>query len=212
MMRPTPAPDETPVSRPFVLPEFPWPPPKASTSYVLPVDLLKAYHRIGDVEHAIETALENNGYVERAFFRTPDGVAMVTRLERIETDGSPAKDPRWAISPSSSELQVSLVTFLRGLFFVPPGHYRLIVFIAQNTPFSVSDKQLSKDEARNLMSKGANALPADVAQQPFAGHCTVLIYEFSSDGSAVRLVGNSRLTGKEHLQKAGVLSALGATK
>jgi hypothetical protein len=193
----------------FKLPEFPWPPPKASTSYVLPDDLLKNDHRIGDAEHAIEAALERTGYVERAFFRTPDGIAMVTRLERIQADGTPIGDPRWAISPSTYELQVGLMTFLRGLFFVPPGHYRLIVFIIQNSPFNQSEDKLSKDEARKMMSKGANVLPADIAQQPFTGHCTVLIYEFDNDGKAVHLV-ESRLTGKQHLEKAGLLTALGA--
>ncbi len=60
-----------------------------------------------------------------------------------------------------------------------------------------------------MMSKGANFLPQDIAQQSFdGGHCTVLIYEFASDSSSVRLV-DSPLTGKEHLQKSGVLAALG---
>ncbi len=122
------------------LPDFPWPPPRASTSYVLPDDLLKAYHRIGDVEHAIEQALEQTGYVERAFFHTPSGIAMVTRLERIQPDGTSMTNDRWPISPSRYELQVGLMTFLRGLFFVPPGHYRLIVFIMQDKPFNQSTR------------------------------------------------------------------------
>jgi hypothetical protein len=170
--------------------------------------LLNGYRRIGDVERAIEQALERTGYVERAFFRTPSGIAMVTRLERIQPDGTSMINDRWPVSPTRYELQFGLTTFLRGLFFVPPGHYRLIVFIVQDKPFNQSDKVLTRDEARGLMSKGANVLPQEVAQQSFdGGHCTVLIYEFASDSSSVRLV-DSRLTGREHLERSGVLAAI----
>ena len=51
--------------------------------------------------------------------------------------------------------------------------------------------------------------PAEVANRPFGqGECSVLIYEFASDGTAVRRI-DSRLTGREHLEKAGVLAYLG---
>jgi hypothetical protein len=48
------------------LPEFPWPPPAASASYVLPGRLLESYRTFGDVTEAILAALEQNGYVERS--------------------------------------------------------------------------------------------------------------------------------------------------
>ena len=38
-------------------------------------------------------------------------------------------------------------------------------------------------------------------------HCTVLVYECASDGAVVRRV-ESRLTGKQHLTKSGLLSVL----
>jgi hypothetical protein len=51
-------------------------------------------------------------------------------------------------------------------------------------------------------------LPRDIAGRNFAGlDCTALIYEFASDGDKVRVV-DSRLNGKQHLHKAGVLSLL----
>ncbi len=61
------------------LPEFPWPPPAASASYLLPAATLRGYDTVGEVTAAILSALERNGYVERSFFRTQDGgVALVT--------------------------------------------------------------------------------------------------------------------------------------
>jgi hypothetical protein len=90
----------------------------------------------------------------------------------------------------------------------------VIVFVLQNLPFSQSSTNVTADEARAWLVTGANVLPPEIATRPFGGanggHCTALIYEFASDGSKVHVV-ESRLTGKEHLEKAGLLAALGTT-
>ena len=196
------------------LPEFPWPPPQASASYVLPDRLLESYHTVGEVVAAIIGALEQKGYVERSFFRTEaGGVALVTRLERINDDGTPsAETDRWPNSGDHYASRESLFQFLQGLFYVDPGHYRVIVFVLQDLPFSQSSTNISADEAKAWLISGANVLPAEIASRPFGGanggHCTALIYEFASDGTKVHVV-DSRLTGKEHLEKAGLLAALG---
>jgi hypothetical protein len=71
------------------LPQFPWPPPTASAFYVLRDNWFASLHTLGEVVGAIISALERRGYVERSFFRTEgSGVALVTRLERIGSDGS----------------------------------------------------------------------------------------------------------------------------
>jgi hypothetical protein len=81
--RPSPQPPQS-----TTLPRFPWPPPRASASYVLPDGLFDS-RSVGEVVAAIISALELNGYVERSFFQTDaNGVALVTRLERIRDDGS----------------------------------------------------------------------------------------------------------------------------
>jgi hypothetical protein len=105
------------------------------------------------------------------------------------------------------------MNFLRGLFFAKTGHYRLIVFIMQDTPFVPSAKAMAEPEARTLIRQGANVLPAETGKRSFAGnHCTALIYEFSSDGKSVDFMAESPLTGKEHLDKAGVLTLLAKPK
>jgi hypothetical protein len=199
---------ETPVAG--SLPEFPWPPPAASASYVLPDRLLDGYRTLGDATGAILAALEQNGYVERSFFRTaPGGVALVTRLERINDDGSPsAENERWTASAQRQESTRSLLDFLQGLFFVDPGHYRVIVFVLQDLPFSQSAEVIVAEQAHAWLTSGANVLSPEIAGLPFAGgHVTVLIYEFASDGSKVQVV-TSQLTGKQHLEKAGLLTVL----
>ena len=71
------------------LPKFAWPPPTASTSYVVPRILFRNRATVGGVFDSILVALEQTGYVERSFYRTDaDGVALVTRLERMNEDGS----------------------------------------------------------------------------------------------------------------------------
>jgi hypothetical protein len=191
------------------LPQFPWPPPAASATYVLPDNLLQGRRTVGEVVASLISALESNGYVERSFFQTEAlGVALVTQLERINDDGSSVVgSERW---PVTARPTYDLIRFLRGLFFVDRGHYRLIVFIIQNLPFSQSARTISQEEARTWLMSGFNILPPSIGKRPFIpdGHCTVLVYEFASDGTMVHVVP-SGLTGKQHLEKAGVLSLLG---
>ncbi|MGH6802751.1 MAG: hypothetical protein ACREC3_05205 [Methyloceanibacter sp.] len=192
------------------IPEFPWPPPEASASYVLPDRLFESYRTLGDVTGAILGALEQNGYVERSFFRTPPGgVALVTRLERINDDGSPsAENERWAAAAQPLESTRSLLDLLHGLFFVDPGHYRVIVFVLQDLPFSQSAETITAQQAHTWLASGANILAPEIAALPFTGgHVTVLIYEFASDGTKVQVI-TSQLTGKQHLERAGLLAIL----
>jgi hypothetical protein len=184
---------------------FPWPPPAASATYVLPHSVFPKADALGDVAGAILTALTAQGYVEHSFFATPNGIALVTRLERINANGTRA-DPRWA---SISKAATNLVDFLSGLFFVAPGHYRVIVFIIQNGAFSQSGAEVSEGDARAWLRTGLNTLPEEVARQKFFGDCTALIYEFMSTGDRVRLV-DSDLSGFDHLKLAGLDALLGS--
>jgi len=208
---PTPAPAK-PGSPPAsgsgreAIPQFPWPPPQASATYVLPEGVFERGRTIGQVVTTIITALEKTGYVERSFFTTPaDGVVLVTRLERINEDGSSVADAeRWPVVGQAA----SFAQFLRGLFYVDPGRYRVIVFVLQDTPFRQSSEPLTGQQAREWLRTGANVLPRELAERAYTGDCTVLVYEFASDGTAVRVV-ESRLTGRQHLERAGVLATLG---
>jgi hypothetical protein len=214
-----PTPTAPPVSGPpagaptraETIPQFPWPPPAASATNVLPETMFEPGRTTGQVVTAIIAALERKGYVERSFFTTPaDGVVLVTRLERINEDGSSAVDiERWPVVGDAARSSVGFAQFLRGLFYVDPGRYRVIVFILQDAPFSQDPKQpVTGQQARAWLRTGANVLPRELADRGYRGDCTVLVYEFASDGTAVRVV-ESRLTGLQHLEKSGVLATLG---
>jgi tetratricopeptide (TPR) repeat protein len=207
---PPPPSAQSATAPPRVLPDFPWPPPAASASYVLPRTIFASRSTVGQVADAIVFALERTGYVERSFFRTQaDGVALVTRIERINDDGTArAERDRWPAALQNYQTSSDLVGFFKGLFYVDPGRYRIIVFILQDLPFNQSSNRVAGPEARAWLREGANALPREVATRLFGdGNCSVLIYEFASDGTAVRMV-ESRLTGKQHLEKSGVLATL----
>ncbi|MGH6831658.1 MAG: hypothetical protein ACRECM_01340, partial [Methyloceanibacter sp.] len=102
----------------------------------------------------------------------------------------------------------SLLDFLQGLFFVDHGHYRVIVFVLQDLPFSQSAETFTAQQAHTWLASGANILAPEIAALPFTGgHVTVLIYEFASDGTKVQVI-TSQLTGKQHLERAGLLAIL----
>jgi hypothetical protein len=193
------------------VPFFPWPPPASSARYVFPQETFSSYSTVGGVSTAILKALEHSGYVERSFFRTePGGVVLVTRLEKIGGDGSPAPEQeRW---PAGFEnTPVGFIDFVRGLFYVKAGHYRVIAFVLQEKAFTQSEQKATGKDAETWLAEGAFKLPVWLANRPFGkdSTCTALIYEFASDGAAVKGVVSS-LTGKQHLQKAGVLTGLSA--
>ncbi len=191
------------------VPFFPWPPPSPSARYVFPQETFKRYPTVGEVSSAILGALERSGYVERSFFQTQlSGVALVTRLERIGGDGSPApEEERWPAGFDNSPS--GFIDFVRGLFYAKAGHYRVIVFVLQEKSFIPSEQKATGKDAETWLAEGANKLPPWLASRPFGkdSTCTALIYEFASDGTAVKGVV-SNLTGKQHLQKAGLLAAL----
>ncbi len=191
------------------VPYFPWPPPSSSARYVFPQEVFRRYSTVGEVSSTILKALERSGYVERSFFQTEQGgVALVTRLEKIAGDGAPAPEQeRWPAGFDSTPS--GFVDFVRGLFYAKAGHYRVIVFILQEKAFTQSEKKATGKDAETWLDVGAFKLPARLANRRFGPEstCTALIYEFESDGTSVKSV-QSPLTGKQHLEKAGLLPAL----
>ena len=215
-MEAAPPPPPAPASRGIALaqdadkvPYFPWPPPASSARYVFPQEVFSRFTTVGEVSSDILKALERSGYVERSFFQTePGGVALVTRLEKIGGDGAPAPEQeRWPAGFDNSP--TGFIDFVRGLFYAKPGHYRVIVFILQEQAFTQAEQKATGKDAETWLAEGAFKLPGWLANRPYGkdSTCTALIYEFESDGAAVKSVV-SPLTGKQHLEKAGVLPSL----
>ena len=201
-----------PELNPEAVPKFPWPPPKASASDTISRELLvgnAAHPTLGTVAQAIESAFEQAGYGEKSYYSVPDGFAMASRIEQINQDGT-AKGPadRWSLEVPPMR-KFSFSAYLTALFTARPGYYRVIVFVVTSHPFSQADAKATSEEAQVWVSSGLNALPEDIASRDYssAHNCTALIYEFKQTGKHTKLMDPSQLTGKTHLNKAGLMAA-----
>ncbi len=157
-------------------PEFPWPPPQASATVIITKELLSTPIRqvvyLGDIDMIMRTALEASGYIEKSYFAVPDGFALVTRLEQINSDGSPKELPdRWSTEVRAMR-QFTLKEYLRALFTANPGHYRIIVLIVTSYPFSQSDKIVDQKGAVDWLRRGLNKLPPLIASKLYTNQYT----------------------------------------
>ena len=196
------------------IPEFPWPPPRASAYAEIPYHFFSSQTddvvlRLRDVKVAIQVALEAYGYFEKSYYSVPDGFAMVTRLEQINRDGTSKEPPdRWAVEVHPLE-KFSLRAYLRALFKANPGYYRIIVFIVTPTPFNQQvEYGMSRKEAMDWLAGGLNELPDSIGQVECQEECkcTALIYEFEqpNPGEPAKLNIPSHLQGRTHLIKANL--------
>lgn len=212
----TPAEQPSPPPRVAAIPSFPWPPPAASATEVLPSALLRANHSLetlGDVDAVLSAALGQHGYVEKSYFAVPEGFALATRLERIQANGRSMTVPaRWAVGSSGIGANFSLGAYLRALFTADPGYYRVIVFIVTAGPFSQSENSVTAADAEQWLRSGLNVLPEPIAGGPYRSEvvATALIYEFRRDNSGSSdVLLPSPLTARAHLVESGLWTALG---
>jgi hypothetical protein len=196
------------------MPDFPWPPPEPSEKMTLPRDRLAvglgANPSLGALSHKLTAALEGAGYSEYAFFRAPDGFALVARLERFRPDGTPEADANRFLDPDA-EKPFSLAAYIQHLFFAPEGYYRLIVFVVSDQPVVASAPRPSAAAATAWLRQGANVLPQGYEDMPFtAGHqVSALIYEFRKHGQdRIATLEPGELDARTHLVKSGLYAAL----
>jgi hypothetical protein len=167
---------------------------------------------LGSVANRLERAFDSAGYAERSYFWIPDGFALASRIETIRADAAPAEGAeRWTVEMDRPAQ--GFVDFIRALFDARPGLYRVIVFAATDAAFSAGERAPSSSEARSWMYRGLMQLPASVGRLPYGAdhHTMALIYEFEqpADRSGVHVRQPSGSPGRVHLEKSGLLRALG---
>jgi tetratricopeptide (TPR) repeat protein len=203
--------EERGVGEQEALPQFPWPPPKASAEDTIPRELL-----VGNVEHpllatvaqAMESAFRQAGYGKKSYYSVPSGFAMASQIEQINEDGSPKESTdRWSLEMVPIR-HFSLGSYLNALFRAQPGYYRVIVFVITSKAFSQRGN-VTPEESKVWVWSGLNKLPEEIGNQAYspAYTCTALIYEFKRTGKHADLMEQSGITGEIHLQKAGLLTA-----
>jgi hypothetical protein len=165
--------------------------------------------RLRDVDGRITDALEQNGYYESSYYAVPAGFALVTKMEQINSDGTPKQGlQRWIIAPPTL-VKFSLTAYLAALFRATPGYYRVIVFIVTPYAFAQSIVEVTPEEANEWLSGGLNRLPASIGSLDFLREdyaCTALIYEFerASEAEEPRIRRPGLIPGHTHLVKAGI--------
>ena len=201
---------------PAAEPPFPWPPPRASATEVVPREFLVATAGgpipLSVVDDRLTEALEQSGYFESSYFGVPGGFALVTRLEQIESDGTPkAGDERWSLGTRRLS-EFSLAAYFRALFLADPGYYRVIALVVTPQPFSQSDDVVTSDQAEAWLAQGLDRVPPTVATLIFTEDfaCTALIYEFErqSESDEAGIKYPSAIQGRTHLQRSGIWEAL----
>ncbi len=209
---PPPPPAPPPASIELEAPFFPWPPPRASATARIPRNLLEAERgptRLRDVDRRITEVLEQNGYYESSYYAVPAGFALVTKMEQIESDGTPKQGlQRWIMTPQTL-VNFSLTAYLTALFRAAPGYYRVIVFIVTPHAFAQSEVEVRPEEANEWLSGGLNRLPASIGNLDFSREdyaCAALIYEFerASEAEEPRIRRPGLIPGRTHLVKAGI--------
>jgi hypothetical protein len=203
-------------SFPESFPEFPWPPPRASTQVTLPAETFRGSPErlvlLRDVDRRLSAALRHAGYDERSYHAVPDGFSLTARLEQINSDGTPKRGiDRWAMDPGPLH-EFSLSSYLSALLRSRPGLFRVIVFIVTPHPFSQSPQRIPREDAMAWLQDGFNRLPESVGRLVYTDeyHCTALVYEFEKKtGQAnASMVWPGRLVARTHLERAAIMSNL----
>lgn len=195
------------------IPQFDWPPPKASAEESIPDKWLRtgSTTRLANVADKFEKALRLAHYEQRSYYAVPRGFALATQLEQIQADGTPMPGAdRWKIgTPSVNNL--SLASFIKALAKAPAGNYRAIVFVVTDAPWVQSTTAPSDDKIKGWAGGGAHTLPASIGALPYGDdyRARALIYEFKKGKSGpAKTLLPSAVSGETHLDKGGIWEPL----
>ncbi len=196
----------------FMRPEMPvlqWPPPRASSSKVLPQAFFNQAASLADYNDKLVEVLDGMRYDQRSYYSVPNGFAIATQLEQFDRkNGKSMPEPeRWAAAVVAPPI-FSLLSYLKALLTAPTGNFRVIVFVVTDQPFEQDQVEVTKKEAEAWTTSGFNTLPPEMARQSASKDtkCTVLIYEFSQKGTNGKALIKrpGLLTAAAHLEKANL--------
>lgn len=193
-------------------PVFQLPAPKPSAFYTLPVGHFAGAQNLGDINSVLAKALDVCGYTEKSYYYVEDGFAVVTRLEKINRDGTPKQLGRFDLNDTRSTF-FTLTDYLHSLFYAQPGYYRCIVFLVTPVDFNLSGKAPTRSETSDWLNEGLVHLPMKVKNMKFSKEHTItaLVYEFKKleNSLKARIIVPSDKLGLVHLQKANIIKSLG---
>lgn len=193
--------------------QFAWPPPQ-------PTDRVRLNPRlfgvkpgegtsVGEVAEAVRKGFVKVGHVEIGFQSIGcDGFAMISRLERIHSDGRPF-DGRLRFLPPDTEEPWSLTGYLRQLLMAPEGKYRQIVILGTDKVFTEFSEPPTTDELDAMIIVADPVAPGllDTLRWRPEHELVALIYEFerpAGNGAPIKVPPRG-IGGTNHLVGAGFL-------
>lgn len=162
------------------IPSFPCRPPNPSA--VFPVQPAQRPATFGVLADRIDAALRDEGYNASRYYRTCGGFVVVTKVERLRSDGRPFDDADRFV-PLDAQLSaiedMSIEGILRALVRVSPGRFRMLAIVTSNRELA-PEGAMTGAMARDFADGGVLRLPAVMRGQPLtpAHDITVLVYEF----------------------------------
>jgi hypothetical protein len=194
-------------------------PPQASARVTLPPGS-KLLNRatLGGSAQALSEALNAGGYADQKWFVVShdgtvlEGIAVMTRLERIDDAAKPVATDRFSQDPFVPEV-TSLTEYFRLLLSKSSrGRYRSFFFYLTFVPSPRQQAPPQVGQMNSAFLAGASGGPAfDRISISLPLTCTAYIYEFdrnTADGQ-VTFVDNDALSGRSHLVAADLWKELG---
>lgn len=191
---------------------FPYPPPKASATHPdIPISI-STLNNMNDVDLILKKSLRSCGYNELKYYTIPNGFAVVTGIEQIDSGGKPLSPPdRWS-NETKFIKNFSLLEYLKSLFITDEGRFRIIVFALTDNNVSTTIERISKDDALAWFDNGWFKLPENIGKKTLTDQhsLTAFIYEFRLDEHSENpiLSEPSLVPAKEHLERTGIWKSL----
>jgi len=181
---------------------FPLPYPTPSGVYSLDQDIFSQLHTLSEADNLFKSALNNCRYDERRYYYAPHGFALVTAMEQTSESGASLDPPaRW--SAVVAEEFNSPLDYLKALFTVPEGYFRVFVFLVTDVDPSASGRSIAEDEARKWLGLGYTKLPDELMNLPLTpSHSyNLLVYQYKKE-PGTRGEQVQQLTAREHFQRS----------
>jgi hypothetical protein len=194
-------------------------PPQASARVTLPSNSkLLRKDSLGSVGQMLSTVLSSRGYADQKWFVVSqngtsfDGIAAMSRLERIDDSGKPVLSDRFSQEPFNPDI-ISLSDYFKRLVANgSKGRYRSFFFYLT---FAASPRQTAPPQIGELNKaffSGASGGPAfENIKISWPLTCTAYIYGFerqTADGQ-IGFISNDAMSGQAHLAAADLWTQLG---
>ncbi|MGV6851853.1 MAG: hypothetical protein ACWA5R_06705 [bacterium] len=193
-----------------LLPVFPWQPPPYSAKENITGRVLRSSDiSLRDVKDQIIDALKlASSEYEYGIFSIPegDGIAIVTRAERIRSDGSFLKSARWG--KTGSPANFNFIDYLKDIFLEKPGYYRIIVFtITRNVSIEPSRVFGVLDVNPRY---GSQLLSQEIAMKKADGYSiNALVYVYENRRREEPVLWDSQsVSAEKHLIDSGIQASL----